>query len=128
MGHTGGALKNISIGMQLNGKQDGELATSASKEKLGVYQRLQASRSVSDETKARAFFRVQNGRPLYPARSFCSFTREYRWIPEYRVLIQARLLLQRDQFVMPVQRHTNLDAVILANRTVIYQAASAHNS
>ncbi|KQV54783.1 integrase [Duganella sp. Root198D2] len=92
---------------------------------LGVMPSFSRPAVSNDNPYSEALFKTMKYRPAYPARPFANLMAARQWVGAFVHWYNAEHRHSAIGFVTPEQRHAGLDAALLRERTVVYEAAKA---
>ena len=92
---------------------------------LGVAPSFSRPAVSNDNPYSKALFKTMKYRPAYPARPFADLMAARQWVGAFVHWYNAEHRHSAIGFVTPEQRHAGLDAALLRQRTVVYEAAKA---
>lgn len=92
---------------------------------LGVMPSFSRPAVSNDNPYSEALFKTMKYRPAYPVRPFADLMAARQWVGSFVHWYNAEHRHSAIGFVTPEQRHAGLDAVLLRERTIVYQAAKA---
>ncbi|CAM5208717.1 IS3 family transposase [Oligella ureolytica] len=90
---------------------------------LGVSPSFSRPAVSDDNPYSEALFRTLKYRPQYPRKAFVSLQQARAWVAGFVRWYNAEHRHSAIRFVTPEQRHSGVDAVLLAQRCVVYEAA-----
>jgi transposase InsO family protein len=99
----------------------------ATLDQLGVAPSFSRPRVSNDNAYAESLFRTCKYRPDYPNKPFGSLAEVRTWTQNFVRWYNQEHKHSGLKFVTPAQRHSGLDAVILARREDVYRAAKSRN-
>ena len=90
---------------------------------LGVMPSFSRPAVSNDNPYSESLFRTLKYRPTYPSQSFASLSEARQWVTDFVHWYNHEHRHSAIGFVTPGQRHTGLNATLLRNRTIVYEAA-----
>ncbi len=99
----------------------------ATLDQLGVAPSFSRPRVSNDNAYAESLFRTCKYRPDYPSKPFGSLAEVRTWTQKFVRWYNQKHKHSGLKFVTPAQRHSGLDAVILARREEVYRDARNRN-
>ena len=95
----------------------------ATLQQLGVIPSFSRPAVSNDNPYSESLFRTLKYQPTYPNQPFIDLLSARRWVAGLCDWYNREHLHSAIKFVTPEQRHTGVDGAVLANRTLVYQAA-----
>lgn len=99
----------------------------ATLQQLGVIPSFSRPAVSNDNPYSESLFRTLKYQPTYPNQPFIDLLSARRWVAGFCDWYNHEHLHSAIKFVTPEQRHTGVDGAILANRTLVYQAAKSRH-
>ena len=99
----------------------------ATMQQLGVMPSFSRPSVSNDNPYSESLFKTLKYRPQYPLKPFADVIEARQWISGLVEWYNHEHRHSAISFVTPVQRHEGLDAQLLNNRKVVYEAAYAKN-
>jgi putative transposase len=90
---------------------------------LGVRPSFSRPAVSNDNPYSESLFRTLKYRPAYPSQCFESLSVARQWVADFVHWYNHEHRHSAIGFVTPAQRHAGLDAALLRNRTIVYEAA-----
>lgn len=94
---------------------------------LGVMPSFSRPACSNDNPFSESIFKTMKYRPVYPRRPFENLLAARQWVGTFVHWYNEEHRHSAIGFVTPAQRHAGLDAALLRQRTVVYEAAKARH-